>query len=377
MRTYLRLLGYLRAHRLRFTAALACMVVYALMSALALGTISPFMQVLFERASQTTATTQASATVSPAMLERAGHPLRADNLTEWPGILEARARRSLFAVPPRVALERICIFILVVLLLKNLADYAQNFLMVWVEQAAVHDLRAALLSHLQRLSLSFYHARRTGSLMARVTSDVEYLREALATGISRVVKGTLTLAGCLAWAFYASWRLTLLSMLILPPMLLALTALGRKLRRRSGLAQDRMGDMAAMLQENIAGARVVRAFGREDFEREKFEKANRDYFRAFVRMRRVATASGPLGEFGMVLAAVAMLWLGGIEIFTTHTLQPHQFILFVTALVSMSSPIRGLSEVNAGIQQGLAAARRIFALLDTVPDVTDRPAARD
>ncbi len=377
MKTYLRLLGYLRPYRARFATALGCMVIYALMSAIALGMISPFMQVLFERVGDQ----QVQSLALPGQsnpgrtLELAREPFRTDNVLRWPELVRARAERSLVMARPLVALERICLFILVVLLLKNLADYLQSFLMVSVEQAAVRDLRAALLAQLQRLSLSFYHARRTGSLIARVTNDVEYLREALAAGISNLVKGSLTLAGCLAWAFYASWRLALISLLVLPPLALALGVIGRKMRKRSDAAQERMGDLTAILQENISGARVVKAFAMETFEQGKFERANQAFFRAFVRMRRVAAAARPIGEVVMVLAAVGMLWLGGVEIFTRHTLAPHQFVLFVTALMTTSSPIRSLSELNANIQQGLAAARRLFALLDTVPDVRDRPGA--
>jgi ATP-binding cassette, subfamily B, bacterial MsbA len=377
MHTYLRLLGYLRPYRLRFVMALGCMVTYALMSAVALGLISPFMQVLFERVGDDRVQSLAlPGQSSPAhTLELAREPLRMDNLTRWPGLLRARAERSLVLASPLVALQRICLFILVVLLIKNVADYLQAFLMVSVEQAAVRDLRAALLAQLQRLSLSFYHARRTGSLIARVTNDVEYLREALATGISNLVKGSLTLAGCLGWAFYASWRLALMSLVVLPPLLLSLAVLGRKMRKRSDAAQERMGDLTAILQENISGARVVKAFGMEAFEQRKFEQANGAFYRAFVRMRRVAAAARPLGEVVMVIAAVGMLWLGGVEIFTHQTLAPHQFVLFVTALLTTSSPIRSLSELNANIQQGLAAAGRLFHLLDTVPEIQDRPGA--
>jgi subfamily B ATP-binding cassette protein MsbA len=377
MRTYLRLLGYLGPYRARFALALGCMVVYALMSAIALGMTSPFMQVLFGRVGDR----QVQSLALPGQgdpqrtAELAREPFRADNLARWHLLVRARAERSLVTARPLVALERICLFILVVLLLKNLADYLQSFLMVSVEQAAVRDLRAALLAQLQRLSLSFYHARRTGNLIARVTNDVEYLREALAAGISNLVKGSLTLAGCLAWAFYASWRLALISLLVLPPLVLALGVIGRKMRKRSDAAQERMGDLTAILQENIAGARVVKAFGMEGFEQRKFERANDAFFRAFVRMRRVAAAARPLGEVVMVVAAVGMLWLGGVEIFTRQTLAPHQFVLFITALMTTSSPIRSLSELNANIQQGLAAARRLFALLDTVPEVRDRPGA--
>jgi len=377
MRTYLRLLSYLMPYRARFATALGCMVVYALMSATALGMISPFMQVLFERVGDHEVKSLAlPGQRSPdRTLELAREPFRAGNVLSWPQLVRARAERSLVTARPLVALERICLFILLVLLLKNVADYLQSFLMVSVEQAAVRDLRAALLAQLQRLSLSFYHSRRTGNLIARVTNDVEYLREALAAGISNLVKGSLTLAGCLAWAFYASWRLALISLLVLPPLVLALGVIGRKMRKRSDAAQERMGDLTAILQENIAGARVVKAFGMESFEQGKFERANEAFFRAFVRMRRVAAAARPIGEVVMVVAAVGMLWLGGVEIFTHQTLAPHQFVLFVTALMTTSSPIRNLSELNANIQQGLAAARRLFSLLDTVPEVQDRPRA--
>jgi subfamily B ATP-binding cassette protein MsbA len=374
MRTYLRLLRYLEPYRGRFAAALACMIVYAFMSAISLGTISPFMQVLFERLGQARVESIALPGQAPQarMLDLAREPLRLGEITHWPERIRARGERALVTARPLVALERICLFLVIALFLKNLADFLQAFLMIGVEQAAIRDLRGALLAHLQAMSLAFYHSHRTGNLMARVTNDVEYLREALATGISRLVKGSLTLIGCLAWAFYASWRLALLSMLVLPPVMFALAVLGRKLRKRSDVAQQRMGDLNAILQENISGVRIVKAFGMERFEQQKFERANEAFYRAFVRMRRIATAAGPVGEFGMVLAAVAMLWLGGVEIFSRHSLAPHQFVLFVTALVTTTSPIRSLSEVNANIQQGLAAARRLFQLLDTPADVTDR-----
>ena len=145
MRTYLRLLGYLKPYRARFALALGCMVVYALMSALALPVVSPFMQVLFERTGdgQVQSLALPGRTTPERMMELSREPFRVENLTRWPELVRARAERSLVMARPLVALERICLFILVVLLLKNLADYLQAFLMVSVEQAAIRDLRAA------------------------------------------------------------------------------------------------------------------------------------------------------------------------------------------------------------------------------------------
>jgi subfamily B ATP-binding cassette protein MsbA len=378
VRVYFRLLRYLKPYRARLAVALLCMGVYALATAVSLGMISPFMQVLFERTGreQVGALALPGAHAPAQSLALAREPLRLENLTRWPELLRAKAERSLVAARPLVALERICLFILVVLLLKNLADYLQAFLMVSVEQAAIADLRSQLYAHLQRLSLSFYHARRTGTLISRITNDVEYLRASLAAGIGNFVKDGLTLIGCLAWVFYASWKLALLSLVILPPAAIALVAIGRKMRKRSGAAQERMGDLTAILQETISGIRVVKAFGMEAFEQGKFDATNRGYFRAFVRLRRVSAAARPVSELAIVVVAVAMLWLGGREIFVNQTLAPHQFLLFVTALLTTISPVKSLSEVNANLQQGIAAAHRLFGVLDTSPDVIDRPGAR-
>jgi subfamily B ATP-binding cassette protein MsbA len=370
MRTYLRLLGYLRPYRVRLAAAIGCMVVYAAMAAISLGLIAPAMRVLFERSAPATAV--ASAPAPPA------HPAppHAGRTSGWPAPLRAWAERALHDARPIVALERLCIFILIVLLLKNAADYLQAFLMVSVEQAAIRDLRSALYAHLQRMSLDFYHGRRTGTLVSRITNDIEFLRASLAAGISNLVKDSLTLIGCLAWVFVASWHMALFSLVVLPPVAFALVSIGRKMRKRSTRAQERMGELTGILQETIAGARVVKAFGMEAFEQRKFDAANFGFYRAFVHLRRVSAAARPVSEYAVVMVAVAMLWFGGREIFEHRSLEPQQFVLFVTALLSTISPLKSLSEVNANVQQGVAAATRVFQLLDTVPTVVDAPHAR-
>jgi ATP-binding cassette, subfamily B, bacterial MsbA len=372
MKVYLRLLGTLGPYRLRLLAAIACMVVYAATSAISLGFVAPFMRVLFER-------TPAATVVAPAPggAAAAGVADNASRLIGWPKPLREWASRTLLNARPLVALERLCLLILVALLLKNLADYVQAFLMVQVEQAAIRDLRTSLYAHLQRLSLDFYHGRKTGALVSRVTNDVEYLRASLASGISNLIKDSLTLAGCLAWVFIASWKLALLSLAILPPVALALVAIGRKMRKRSGAAQERMADMTSILQETISGARVVKAFGMEGFEQGRFDEANERYYRAFVRLRRVSALARPVSEYAIVLVAVAMLWFGGREIFESRSIEPQQFVLFVTALLSTISPLKSLSEVNANVQQGVAAGSRLFGLLDTPPTVVDAPGARE
>jgi len=152
--------------------------------------------------------------------------------------------------------------------------------------------------------------------------------------------------------------------------------IGRKMRRRSTHVQERMADLTSILQETIVGARVVKAFGMEGFESRKFDAANQKYYSSFVHLRRVSAAARPLSEYMIILVAVTMLWFGGREIFVNRTLEPQQFILFVTALLATIGPIKGLSDVNNHVQQGVSAANRIFSVLDTPPAIRDREGAR-
>jgi subfamily B ATP-binding cassette protein MsbA len=367
MRVYLRLLGYLRPHRGRLIAALLCSAIYAATSALSIGMVSPFMKVLFERPGVTASAPTAGVAALP---HAAG-----DRLAGWPAPLKRVVEAALAGTRPLVALERICVLILILFLIKNVADYLQSFHMAAVEQAAIRDLRSRVFAHLQTLPLSFFHVRRTGMLVSRITNDVEFLRASLAAGVSNLFKDSLTLIGCLAWVFLASWKLALLSMVILPPVALAMVAIGRKMKKRSGQAQERMADVSSVLHESLAGARVVRAFGMERFETGKFDAANQGFFRAFVHLRRVAAAARPVTDYAIVAVAVAMLWFGGREIYAGR-LEPQQFVLFVTALLATISPIKALAEVNANVHQGIAAAERIFGILDTAPTIVDRPGAQ-
>ena len=361
MTIYLRLLGYVRPYRMRLIVAFACMGVYALTSMFSISAVSPFLQLLFARPGGHVAGTP-------------GPELRG---VPWmPHALRVQLEQMLLDPRPMVGLERVCLLILGVLLIKNVADYLQAFLMVSIEQSVMRDLRSALYAHLQRLSLSYFHGQRAGRLISRITNDVEYLRASIAASLSNLVKDGLTLLGLLLVVFAASWRLALISMLILPPAGLLLAWIGHKMRKRSGQAQERMGELTGIVQETVTGARVVKAFGMEAAEQRRFDAMNQAYFRSFVHLRRVSAAAAPVSEYAVVLVAVIMLWLGGREIFVTHTLEAQTFVMFIVALLATISPIKTLSEVNNNVQQGVAAAGRVFEVMDHTPEIVDREGAR-
>jgi subfamily B ATP-binding cassette protein MsbA len=277
---------------------------------------------------------------------------------------------------PIRSLTRICLALLIVFMLKNAVDYLQSVLTVWVEQAVIRDLRNEVYAHLQTLSLSFFHSRRTGALLSRLTNDISLVRGALAAGFSNLIKSSLLLVVCLFWIFWTSWRLALVSLIIVPFSLVLIVWLGRKLRRRSSITQERMADLNAILQETLTGIRVVKAFAMEKFEQAKFERASQGYFRAFVKQRRLGAMAGPLTEYLGVIAAVAVLWYGGREILLTRAIEPQQFFIFLFAMLQLMNPLKSLSNVNATLQEGLAAAVRIFRILDTEATVVSRPNSR-
>jgi subfamily B ATP-binding cassette protein MsbA len=350
-----RLFGLVRPYRLRLAAGIACMVVYSASSTLWIALIQPFMSVLFSGRAQA-----ATAPDAPG----------------WLAALQATLAGWLAAESPLASFGRLCQVILVLFLVRNLADYAAQVLSVSVEQAAMRDLRRRLFAHVSRLPLSWIQDRRGGEILSRLTNDVEALRGSLAAGISNLLKDGLTLAGCVLWVFAASWRLALFALVVLPPAAWALVLIGRKMRKRSHQVQERMAEMTGVLQENLGGARIVRAFGAERFEEARFERANTGTFRAFTRLRKVSAAAKPLSEYLIVTVAVAIGWMGAREVFVARTLPPEQLFTFVAALLAMLSPVKSLSELGGTVAAGLGAADRIWSVLDTPSAIADGPGAR-
>ncbi|HZI89984.1 MAG TPA: ABC transporter ATP-binding protein, partial [Candidatus Polarisedimenticolia bacterium] len=382
--TSLRLLRYLRPYRGRLIVTALLMVGFALSSGITIGMISPFVKVLFTPRTDAVMAPGSPQAVIEAVTGTSTTPTsvssKGTNIPErvhiWKDSLRTWFEHFFLTGNPLRSLTRICLALLVVFLIKNVFDYLTNVLTVWVEQAVVRDLRNEVYAHLHDLSLSFFHTRRTGALLSRLTNDIALVRGALAAGFSNLIKSALLLAVCLFWIFWTSWRLALLSLLVIPPSLGLIVWLGKKLRRRSTITQERMADLNAILSETLGGIRVVKAFSMEEFEKRRFGLAAQDYFRAFVKQRRLGAMAGPVSEYLGVVAATAVLWYGGHEILLQRALEPQQFFIFLFAMLQLMSPLKSLSNVNATLQEGLAAAVRIFRILDTEPAIVTRPGSR-
>nr|WP_230869747.1 ABC transporter transmembrane domain-containing protein [Iocasia fonsfrigidae] len=260
-------------------------------------------------------------------------------------------------------LNWIALSMILIYFLKGISYYGQKYLISYVSQKAVKDIREELYSHLQGLSLSFYNKNKTGEIISRVTNDVGKLQNSIVSSAITLVEQTLTLLGGIAYLFYLNVRLTLLLVVMIPLMTYVLAKFNRKIRRVSKNVQIRIADISDILQETLSAVRVVKSFGREDYELSRFQEKNDSNFRAKVKTAQYGAVLTPIIELIAAMAFTAILWYGGYEVFRGR-MQPSALIAYFTLLLTITSPLRSMSKLSSTVQKALAAAERVFETMD-------------
>jgi subfamily B ATP-binding cassette protein MsbA len=266
------------------------------------------------------------------------------------------------------------IVVFLVFTMKALTEWGHAYLMSYVGQRIVAHLRQQLYNHLQRLPLSFFDRMPTGLLMSRVTNDVNLVQGAVSNAITALLKDPLTLVGLMAVMFARDWQLSLIAMVVLPFAFFPVVKFGRMLRRISTKSQESMGDISVILHETISGSRIVKAFGMEEYEKERFNRENIRYFRYLMKSVMVRALSSPMMEFLGGIAIVFVILYGGYRVIQGVS-TPGEFFSFLGALLLLYEPLKRLSRVNNVVQEGIAAATRIYDVLDTSPGIQDEPDA--
>ena len=246
--------------------------------------------------------------------------------------------------------------------------------MTEVGQRVVHDLRRTLFRHILDQSAAYFSGQTTGRLMSRLTNDVAQVQFAVSETIGDLTRESLAIVGYAAVLIYVDARLALVCLTGAPLVVYPLVRLGQRVRRTTRRSQEAMEHMAHVSAEAFAGHRIVKAFGAEAREAEKFERASERYYRTNMKVTSALSVLPPLMEFIGGVAFVAALWYGSQEI-TAGRLTTGDFVAFIAALFLMYGPAKKLSRVNASLQQAMAATERIFDVLDTHSEVTDRPDA--
>jgi subfamily B ATP-binding cassette protein MsbA len=282
---------------------------------------------------------------------------------------------DVFTNKDTTALTVIPLAIIATFLVRGLLSFGSNYLTEYVGQRIVADLRGELNAHIQRLSLSFFNRHPTGTILSRVNSDVGLVRVALTEAVASVLKDSVSLVVLIVVAFWHDWVLALIAFVAFPASVLPIMRLSKRLRRISRKGQVSLGLLTALLQETVQGNRVVKAFGMEEYENRRFAEENRRLFRLTMKTARIRAFTTPMLEIFAAFAIAGVVWYGGNSVIGGGRTQG-AFLAFLVALFLLYDPFKQLGKANNAIQQGLAAADRVFEVIDTVPNIRDRPGAR-
>ena len=319
-----RLFGYARPYRGRFAVALAAMVVYA------------------------AATAAVAALIQPVIDQ---------------------------VLPTGTGLSQWCAALLLVYLVKGLGAYASSFVMTDIGQRVVRDLRDRLFRHILDQSATFFSRHSSGQLMSRITNDVNQVQHAVSETVGDLMREGLSLIGLALYLFYQDARLALVAVTGAPLVVYPLVRFGKRIRSTTRRSQEQLEELSHVTAEAFTGHRIVKAFGAEAHEEQRFRRASHRLYRTNLKVTSALAILPPLMELLGGLAVVGLIWYGSREI-AQGTLSGGDFAAFVAAAFMMYAPIKKLSRVNATLQQAMAASERIFEVLDTHSEVPERPDAR-
>lgn len=253
--------------------------------------------------------------------------------------------------------------ILAVAVLKAAFSYGQNYLMNYVGNRVIADVRGELFSQMIRLPVTFHDTNTSGRLVSRVINDVTLMANAVAGVLKDIFQQGLTFLAMMGVIFYQNWKLASLSVIVVPLSVITMVRMGQRLRSLAFRGQERMGDMASTLQEALAGIRMVKSYGREQDEIHRFRGSNHAFLHTTMKAIQVSSVGSSHMEVIGVVGVAAIIWYGGYLVIE-GTMTPGSFFSFLAAMFMAYAPIRRLSGANNTVQQALAAAKRVFEVLD-------------
>lgn len=260
--------------------------------------------------------------------------------------------------------------IIAIFVVRGLFWYGQNYLMSYVGQSVMIDIRAAVFKKLQRLSVSFYDKNKTGTIMSYVTNDVNALQSAMVENTIEMITEGFILIGSVVAMIYLDWRLTLFTVCTFPVVLWFMEFFGKKIRKTGGRIQECTADITSVLQESVASARVIKSFVREDYEVDRFDVENRANFRANMKNAQLMATLTPVVELVAAIGVTMIIWYGGNNVIN-GTITAGSLVAFLTYAVNISNPIKRLTRVIGNIQKALAAAQRVFMIIDMPEEIAE------
>lgn len=263
---------------------------------------------------------------------------------------------------------------LMITTIKAVADYGQNVLMNHVGQRIIADTQVKMFDHLIHADLSWLHDTHTGTLVSSFLYDVTLLRDAVSRAITAVAKDSVMVILLVGVMFYQDAKLALITAFVFPVAGVAMRKIGRRMRKASTAAQEETGLLSTALSESFQGSRLVKAYGMEDRETERAAILVERRLKHLMKAVRTRAAASPVTEAVSGIAIAAAIYYGGLEA-RAGTMTVGEFMSFIGAMMMTYRPLKSLANTNAALQEGLAAAQRVFRLMDVAPEITDRPDA--
>ncbi|MGD2029302.1 MAG: ABC transporter ATP-binding protein [Desulfobacterales bacterium] len=269
-------------------------------------------------------------------------------------------------------LKLIPLAVITIYLVLGFAMYWQEYLMNYVGQNIIRRLRNRLYDRIQDLPLSFFHREKTGVLISRVTNDVNIIKNMVSSAVTGSLKDFFTVVGLIFVIFYRDWKMALIALVVLPFAFFPIVMLGRKVRKVTTRTQEAMGGLTSTLHETFAGNKIIKAFGMEGHEKERFFRKTLKLFKFELKTVRLKALSSPLMEFLGGMGVAMVIWYGGYKVIS-GTSTAGTFFSFMAAVIMLYAPLKKLSKLNNIIQQGLAGADRVFDILESESNVQEIP----
>lgn len=355
MTTYLKFLNPFTRYRRSLIATAVCTLFYVLFNALSLWFVAPVLTLIF----------------LPNKPAATGTALPSGAVGGWYETLKSSFWQWFQGENSAETLARLCAALILIFLLKNIFAYGQMHFVSFVEQKMVKDLRDTLFARIARLPYSYFDKRATGDVMSNVMNDVYVLSLTFQRVFTQAVRDPLTVITLLIVLISISWELTLTALVIVPLFGLIYRATGQSLKRKSRRIQDQLGRITAYLQEAISGARVIKSFGTEQYETERFSNRAHELFRHSLRLARLDRLAQPLSEtIGVTIIALVLLF-GGRRVLAGELLDAEDFIRFIVVLFSILAPIRSIGGIFNNFQIGSAAGARLDEIFQAMPEPVD------
>ncbi len=364
MRTYFRIVGYLKPYWKHLTASIVFTIFSALLDGASIYLSIPLLDTLFQQ--------KGVSEGSSVALQKSGINSNGDFwIVQEVNRLLNEIQTFIFGGSVSEVLIKICLLIIIAFLGKNLFGYLQAYFLAFVEQGVIKDLRNQAYRHLHKLPMSYFKNEKTGNLISRIMNDVNAVNSSISAVFLNLIREPLKIIVFLGIAIAISWKLTLFSLVVLPFSLVVISYIGLIIRKQSGLLQQKIADLTNRLHETITGIKIVKAFGMEEYENKKFEDETESFFKLSLKITRIRNISSPTTEFLSVIVGVVIIYFGAQLVLVDKSITASQFIGFLFAIFQLMPPVKELSSVNNRIQESSAAADRIFEIIDTEPSIKD------